>query len=543
MKTKKELERAVNSYKAGNQESFEKLYMLSYPYLYTCVSHIIKDNNIIMDMLQETYLEISRSIFQLKESKDFLKWAAVIANRKCLAYLKKNDKIVLTAEDDTEKEIFETIADDEAFIPEELFQNREKRRLIREIIDELNEVQRLCVIGYYYNEQKQEEIAQELGIPVNTVKSHLNRAKEKIKSAVLNLQEKKGTKLYCFTPFMLLYFAKEAGECKLTGASERLLLDLQGGIFGVGNKDETEREKTGSNRMKFIIPVIISVLFTVMILACGREETYESPDRLDELFVEEEAVKQEPAKETAEPEQKKPSLEEYEEKEPHRYEEYLTSQEDWKQIYLQWLNSDEWLEECESRYGDSPENMVFWFEEWEGAKTPILCMYNELYASTEVNCYMISGGEVKWFGWFGDAAMGYMEMFLINGGEYYFACNATSYCDGTLYRIVDGEVETVWNIFWNDSEFSGEDEADYLIDTPKCTFMGNDMSKEESMAQVDTLLGAGAAEQLRNRLLLSCGIEAQENGPLLLQGMEIAWDNIYHYDQLQDISNFEIGGS
>lgn len=535
MKTKKELEKAVSSYKAGNQESFEKLYMLSYPYLYTCVSHIIKDNNIIMDMLQETYLEISRSIFQLRESKDFLKWAAVIANRKCLAYLKKNDKIVLTAEDDTEKEIFETIADDEAFIPEELFQNREKRRLIREIIDELNEVQRLCVIGYYYNEQKQEEIARELGIPVNTVKSHLNRAKEKIKNAVLNLQEKKGTKLYCFTPFMLLYFAKEAGECKLTGASERLLLDLQGGIFGVGNKDETEREKTGSNRMKFIIPAIISVLFTVMILACGREETYESPDRLDELFVEEEAVKQEPAKETAEPEQTKLPLEEYEEKEPHRYDESLNSLEDWKQIYWQWLNSEEWLEECESRYGDGPENMVFWFEEWEGVKTPILCMYNELYASTVVNCYMISSGEVKWFGWFGRAAMGYMEMFLINGGEYYFACNATSYCDGTLYRIVDGEVETVWNIFWNDSEFSGEGEADYLIDTPKCTFMGNDMSKEESMAQVDALLGAGAAEQLRNRLLLSYGIEAQENGPLLLQNMEIARDNIYHYDQLQDM--------
>lgn len=278
------MEKAVRSYRAGNQESFEKLYVLSYPYLYICVSHIIKDNNIIMDMMQETYLEISRSIFQLRKSEDFLKWASVIANRKCLAYLKKNNKIVLTADEDTDKEIFETIADDEAFIPEELFQNREKRRLIREIIDGLNEVQRLCVIGYYYNEQKQEEIAQELGIPVNTVKSHLNRAREKIKGAVLNLQEKKGTKLYCFTPFMLLYFAKEAGECKLAGVSERLWLDLQGGISGVGNKGETEKKNAVSSGVKFATWAIIGIFLAVMMMACGKAENYDSPERLDELL-------------------------------------------------------------------------------------------------------------------------------------------------------------------------------------------------------------------------------------------------------------------
>lgn len=280
MKTEKELEKAVRSYRAGNQESFEKLYVLSYPYLYTCISHIIKDNNIIMDMLQETYLEISKSILQLKKSEDFLKWASVIANRKCLAYLKKNNKIVLTADEDTDKEIFETIADDEAFIPEELFQNREKRRMIREIIDGLNEAQRLCVIGYYYNEQKQEEIAQELGIPVNTVKSHLSRAKEKIKDAVLNLQEKNGIRFYCFTPFMLLYFAKEVGECKLAGASERLWLDLQGGISGVGNKDETEKKNAITNGLKFAALVIIGILLAAMMIAGGKVETCDSTERL-----------------------------------------------------------------------------------------------------------------------------------------------------------------------------------------------------------------------------------------------------------------------
>ncbi len=237
MKTPKKLKAAVNNYKDGNKESFEELYRLSYPYLYTCVSHVLNDQDIIMDMLQETYLEISKSISQLKNNEDFLKWAAVIANRKCFAYLKKTKGIILSGEEDAERTLLENIADDEAFIPEEILQSREKRRLIHEIIDSLSDVQRLCVIGYYYNEQKQEEIAEELGIPVNTVKTYLSRAKMKIKEAVLNLQTKKGTTLYCFTPFLLLYFAKEIEICKLVPVPERLTQLLKKGIAGVGNKD------------------------------------------------------------------------------------------------------------------------------------------------------------------------------------------------------------------------------------------------------------------------------------------------------------------
>ena len=88
------------------------------------------------------------------------------------------------------------VADDEELIPESILQDREKQRLMREIIDNLTEMQRLCVIGFYYNEQSIAEIAKELEIPINTVKSHLNRAKGKIKEAVMELDEKRGTRLY-----------------------------------------------------------------------------------------------------------------------------------------------------------------------------------------------------------------------------------------------------------------------------------------------------------------------------------------------------------
>lgn len=233
MKITKELMDSVNSYKDGNTESFNQIYTLSYGYLYTCIIHIVKDEEAAMDMLQDTYIQISKSIKQLKESETFLKWAATIANRKCFSYLKKK-KDVLLGESEEERKYFEEIADDEELIPESILQDREKQRLMREIIDNLTEMQRLCVIGFYYNEQSLAEIAKELEIPINTVKSHLNRAKGKIKEAVMELDEKRGTRLYGIAPFMLLYFEKEIMSCGVKAMSPELVAVVAGGGAKVG---------------------------------------------------------------------------------------------------------------------------------------------------------------------------------------------------------------------------------------------------------------------------------------------------------------------
>ena len=163
--------------------------------------------DIISDIMQETYVEISRSITQLENDARFLQWAGMIATRKCYAYLKKNKRYVLLNEED---DTFDTLSDSDEIIPETVMQDREKQRLLREIIDNsLTEMQKLCIIAYYFQEQKQSEIASELGIPENTVKTNLSRAKQKIKDGVLELEKKNGTRLYSVAPFLLLLFKEE----------------------------------------------------------------------------------------------------------------------------------------------------------------------------------------------------------------------------------------------------------------------------------------------------------------------------------------------
>ena len=218
----------VRKFQDGDKTVFEEVYRISYPYLYTCVIHIMKDEDAAQDMLQETYLEICRNIGQLQKPENFLGWAATIANRKCGAFLKKKHAEQLVHENERDnQEILENIAEHEEFIPESLMENKDKQRMLMEIIDGLTDMQRLCVIGFYYSELSLEEIAGALDIPVNTVKSHLNRAKAKIKEAVVELDEKKGIRLYSLAPLMLLLLGAEAEACSVPDMSEELAGELK----------------------------------------------------------------------------------------------------------------------------------------------------------------------------------------------------------------------------------------------------------------------------------------------------------------------------
>lgn len=209
------LKQAVQSYREGNKQAFTMLYEESSKYVYTCIYKVMGGNDnvqdTVCDIMQDTYVEISKKIGQLGDEASFLSWAGTIATRKCYAWLKKNKKYVLLNEED---DTFTNLADEDDIIPEGIMQDREKQRMVREIIDtQLTQMQKLCIIAYYYNEQKQSEIAKELGIPENTVKTNLSRARAKIKDGVLDLEKRQGTKLYSVAPVLLMLFQEDVSAC------------------------------------------------------------------------------------------------------------------------------------------------------------------------------------------------------------------------------------------------------------------------------------------------------------------------------------------
>lgn len=230
------LKQAIKDYKSGNSQAFDILYLESKKYVYTCIYKVMSGNDNVYDateeIMQETYLEICKSIAQLENEERFLQWAGMIATRKCYAYIKKNKKYVLVDEEDN---TFDTLAANENIIPESIFQDKEKQRLIREIIEkELTEMQKLCVIAFYYNGQKQSEIAKELGIPENTVKTNLSRARVKIEKGIYAVEKRDGIRLHSVAPFLLLLFTEDVQAAEVPQELTKNVLESISGLTTTG---------------------------------------------------------------------------------------------------------------------------------------------------------------------------------------------------------------------------------------------------------------------------------------------------------------------
>lgn len=205
----------VECMQKGNFGLFNDFYKLTERYMYYCINKIVKDPAAIQDIMQETYIAIYKNIKSLKNPKKIKSWMGVIVQNKTYNYIKKNGRELTLDEDEM---IFENLEEaDTDLLPEEAMQNKETQRLLKKIIDELPEMQKMVVITYYYNEMSVEEIAEALNIPTGTVKTNLFRARAKIKTAVEDLAREKDTKLYSigFAPLLWLLFSNETMECSV----------------------------------------------------------------------------------------------------------------------------------------------------------------------------------------------------------------------------------------------------------------------------------------------------------------------------------------
>ncbi len=199
---------AVAGFKAGNQECYYTMYELSIKYIYKIVYDIIKEHHATEDLVQETYLTIYNKIDSLEDVSKFYSWAGRIATNHTFRYIQKNKRELLTldSEDGAAEFAFEVATqDNEEFIPENVLMDKEKQRLIAQIIDGLSTEQKLAVQYFYYEEMSVTEIAETMGCARGTIMSRLNYARKAIKAAVVDLAENQGTKLYSLGSLPLFY--------------------------------------------------------------------------------------------------------------------------------------------------------------------------------------------------------------------------------------------------------------------------------------------------------------------------------------------------
>jgi len=240
---------AVNSAKNGDNAGFTYLYEQTYQKSYYIAFKYLKNEQAAMDVLQESYIKAFQSMDQLEDATKFEPWLGRIVATRSLNELKKNNPLLFSeAENEDEGDISDTFEDDRIDTrPDLAIDQQETSRLIREMMADLSDEQRMCVTMFYMEEMSVKEIAETLGVSENTVKSRLNYGRTKIKDKVLAL-EKQGTKLYGMLPMVFFFalFKKDAMACEAVAPTVEAVLSTVNAGSKVGKIAATGAKTTAT---------------------------------------------------------------------------------------------------------------------------------------------------------------------------------------------------------------------------------------------------------------------------------------------------------
>ena len=136
------------------------------------------------DLSQDIVLRIFTALLKREDIVDVQKYVWTIAHN-CLTNYYRNNSI--SAEVLSTKELSGMVADNTDFESDFIIDTETAK--LRTEIAYLSEIQRKTVIGYYYENKKQNQIAEEMGIPVGTVKWHLFEARKELKRGMETMRK------------------------------------------------------------------------------------------------------------------------------------------------------------------------------------------------------------------------------------------------------------------------------------------------------------------------------------------------------------------
>ena len=165
------MEELIEEAKKGNKDAFTNLVIDIENDLYKIAKTRISNESDIDDAVQETMIEAYKNIRKLRENQKFKKWIITILVNKCnKIYKRKYEKDVSIDEYNLDK-----------YIGSNSYKNIEDDLNFYSLLKQLKYEERIVIILYYMEQYSIKDIKEILKMNENTVRTHLFRARKKIK--------------------------------------------------------------------------------------------------------------------------------------------------------------------------------------------------------------------------------------------------------------------------------------------------------------------------------------------------------------------------
>ena len=148
----------------GDHDAFAELVERHEAMVYSLAWTFFGDRSRAEEVAQDVFLQLYRNLHTIESDSHLLFWLRQVTTRRCIDLTRRSRLKAVSLDDAGELHI-----DDKAADP---LMDRRLKRLVQELPD----VQRAVVTLRYQEDLDPSEICRIVGMPVNTVKSHLHRA-------------------------------------------------------------------------------------------------------------------------------------------------------------------------------------------------------------------------------------------------------------------------------------------------------------------------------------------------------------------------------
>src|SRR6266496_5577741 len=177
---------------AGEGEALTQLIVSQQHYVYSIAMSVLKNPDDAADLTQDAFIRLVRALPQYTGESRFTTWLyrlVVNLGRDELRRRGRQVPIAPPSDEPEEQDPIASVADDDRWAdPAQALDSQELRAEVRRALAQLDEHHRLVLTLYYFDDMKYTDIAEVLDIPLNTVKSHIRRGKERL-AALLSAQE------------------------------------------------------------------------------------------------------------------------------------------------------------------------------------------------------------------------------------------------------------------------------------------------------------------------------------------------------------------
>ncbi|MBI5218296.1 MAG: sigma-70 family RNA polymerase sigma factor [Bacteroidia bacterium] len=146
--------------------------------IYFMLLKIVNNKSDAEDLTIEAFGKAFKSIHQYTPAFAFSTWLFKIATNNCIDYLRKIKKTGYRIEDSIDDESYDSPLQSDTLDPEEKMIYQQKVSLMHTVVEKLKPRYRQLIQMRYFEERAYEEIAEEMQLPIGTVKAQLFRARE-----------------------------------------------------------------------------------------------------------------------------------------------------------------------------------------------------------------------------------------------------------------------------------------------------------------------------------------------------------------------------